>query len=124
AINPGVGDAVAGAFGFDGFGVQPDAAGDLQIFDVADLDRPPRRTRTIPPVYPVDLKRARIAGEVRLMLIIDQAGRPRVEKVVQSSHREFEQAAITAAEQCLFEPPTVGGQVVSARYTMRVPFIP
>jgi len=122
AINPGVGDALAGAFGFDGFGVQPDAAGDLQIFDVADLDQAPRRTKTVPPVYPIELKRARIQGEVRLLIIIDQTGRPKVEKVLESTHREFEAAAITAAEQCLFETPTKDGQAVRARYSMRVPF--
>jgi protein TonB len=122
AMNPGIGDAMAGAFAFDGFGVQPDAVGDLDIFDIADLDRPPRRTRTVPPVYPIDLRRARIQGEVTLILVIDQSGRAKVERIAESTNREFNQAAITAAEQCQWEPPMKNGQAVRARYSMRVPF--
>ena len=59
---------------------------------------------------------------VVLLIIIDQNGRVSVDKVVESSVREFEQAAITAAEQCVFEPPMKGGQPVRARYRMQVPF--
>ncbi len=122
ALNPGIGDAVAGAFSFDGFGVQPDAVGDLDIFDVADLDRAPRRVRTVPPVYPSELRKARVQGEVVLILVIDQTGRARVERVEQSSNREFIQPAVAAAEQCQWEPPTKDGAAVRARYSMRVPF--
>jgi protein TonB len=122
ALNPGIGDAMAGAFEFSGFGVQPDAVGDLDIFDVADLDRPPRRTRTVPPVYPADLRRAHVQGEVTLILVIDQTGRAKVERVAESTNREFVQAAVTAAEQCQWEPPTKDGEAVRARYSMRVPF--
>ena len=54
ALNPGIGDALAGAFAFEGFGVEPDTVGDLKIFDVSDLDQPPRRLKTVLPVYPAD----------------------------------------------------------------------
>lgn len=122
ALNPGIGDALAGAFSFEGFGVQPDAAGEMAIFDVADLDRPPRRIKTVPPVYPAELKRARVQGEVVLVIIIDQQGNCSVERVAESTAREFVAAATTAAEQCVFEPPMKNGEAVRARYSMRVPF--
>jgi periplasmic protein TonB len=122
AMNPGIGDAMAGAFAFEGFGVQPDAVGDLQIFDVADLDEAPRRTKSVLPVYPPELKKARVQGEVTLILIIDATGRPSVEKVLEFTKREFVQAAVTAAEQCLYEPPKKDGQAVRARYSLRIPF--
>jgi protein TonB len=122
ALNPGMGDAMAGAFAFDGFGVQPDAAGDLAIFDVADLDQPPRRVKTVPPVYPIELKRARVQGEVVLIVVIDPQGNCKVERVAESTAREFVPAAIAAAEQCVYEPPTKDGRPVRARYSMRVPF--
>lgn len=124
ALNVGFGDAMAGGFSVEGFATQSDATtvADLGIFDIKDLDKPPARTRTVTPVYPPELKRARVQGNVVLMIIIDQNGRVSVDKVVESSAREFEQSAITAAEQCVFEPPMKGGQAVRARYRMQVPF--
>ncbi len=124
ALNPGFGDAMAGGFHFESFASQSDAStiADLEIFDVRDLDKPPARIKTVPPTYPLELKRARVQGTVVLLLIIDQDGRVTVDSVVEADVREFIQPAIAAAEQCIFESPTRGGQKVRARYTMRVPF--
>ncbi|MBX3747654.1 MAG: energy transducer TonB [Verrucomicrobiae bacterium] len=124
ALNPGFGDALAGGFNIDSFATQTEATtvADLQIFDVQDLDRPPARIRTVTPTYPLELRRARVQGTVVLLLIIDQSGRVTVDRVLESSVREFVQPAVAAAEQCLFEPPMKGGQPVRARYRMQVPF--
>jgi protein TonB len=123
ALNLGVGDAMAGAFTFDGFGVKAeDTAGDLQIFDVKDLDSVPRRLRTPMLVHPPELRRARIAGHVTLMVIISETGAVQVERVVNSSHREFEPNAVSFAEGCQFEPPKKGGRAVRARYSWPIRF--
>lgn len=126
ALNAGFGDAMAGGFSVDGFANagQSDAStvADIAIFDVKDLDKPPTRIKTVAPAYPPELKRARVQGNVVLLIIIDVTGRPSVDKVLESTAREFEHAAITAAEQCQFEPPMKGGQAVRARYRMQVPF--
>ncbi len=123
ALNLGVGDAMAGAFSFDGFGVNADdTASDLQIFDIRDLDSVPRRTRTPPLIHPTDLRRARIAGNVTLLIIISETGSVQVDRVLESSHREFEANAIRFAEGCLFEPPMKGGRAVRARYTWPIRF--
>ena len=123
ALNLGVGDAMAGAFSFDGFGVKAeDTAGDLQIFDVKDLDSVPRRIRTPMLVHPQVLRRARIAGHVTLMVIISETGAVQVERVVNSSHREFESNAVSFAEGCQFEPPKKSGRAVRARYTWPIRF--
>lgn len=122
ALNLGVGDAMAGAFAFGGFDDQPDAVSELDIFDVSDLDRPPGRLKTVPPIYPPELRRARVTGEVVLVILIDQNGRVTIEDVESSTAREFEKAAIMAAEQCVFESPTKNGKAVKARYRMKVPF--
>jgi periplasmic protein TonB len=123
ALNLGVGDAMAGAFSFDGFGVSADdTAGDLQIFDVKDLDRAPRPTRTPVLAYPPDLRRARVKGHVTLLLVIHENGSVTVEKVVNSSLREFEASAIRFAEGTVFEPPTKDGRAVRARYTWPIRF--
>jgi len=123
ALNLGVGDAMAGAFSFDGFGVNADdTASDMMVFDIKDLDSAPRRTRTAQLVFPAELRRARIAGSVTLMIIISETGSVKVEKVVSSTHREFEGAAIRFAEACLYEPPKKGGKAVRARYAWPIRF--
>jgi periplasmic protein TonB len=94
----------------------------IQLFNLEELDHVPRRLRTVTPTYPINMRRARIQGEVVLLVIIDPTGHVEVERVLSSTTREFEVAARTAAEQCLFEPPTKAGQRVHARYSLRVPF--
>lgn len=123
ALNLGVGDAMAGAFSFDGFGVNADdTAGDLQIFDIKDLDSVPRRTRTGSLVHPPSLRQARISGNVVLQVIISETGAVQIERVLSSSHREFEAPAVRAAEESAFEPPKKSGRAVRARYTWTINF--
>ena len=95
----------------------------VRLFEIAELDRVPRRLKTVTPVYPTEMKRARIQGEVQLVLVIDESGRVTVEGVKDSTARAFTDAAIAAVEQCVFESPMKNGQRVRARYSMRVPFI-
>jgi TonB family protein len=97
-------------------------SGGVRLFDLKELDRVPRRIKTVMPVYPQELRRARVSGEVVLVVIIDVNGRVEIEKVVSSTAREFETAAIRGAEQCEFEPPLHGGKRVNARYVWHIPF--
>jgi protein TonB len=123
ALNLGFGDAMAGAFSFDGFGVSAqDTAEDLQIFDISDLDSAPRMLRPGQFVYPPEMRRARVQGLVRLMVIIDERGNVRVENVIESRIRDFNEAAIRFAESSVFETPMVNGKAVRARYAFPVRF--
>ena len=123
ALNLGTGDALAGAFAFEGFGVgADDTASDLQIFDVKDLDQAPRMIRQGPFSYPSDLRRSRITGTVLLLVIIDESGAVKVEKVLESRAREFTEVAVRFAEGSTFEPPMKNGRAVRARYTFPVRF--
>jgi protein TonB len=94
----------------------------IQLFDLKDLDRVPRRIRTKVPEYPMELRRAGITGEVILLVIIDPSGHVEVDRVISATNRDFEVEAVKAAEQCLFESPLKGGQKVSARYTWTIAF--
>jgi len=107
--------AMTGNFG------QPGAA-PVRLFDLKDLDRVPRRLHTVVPVYPFDMRRAGIMGEVELLVIIDPSGHVEVVRVLSATNPEFAAAATTAAEQCVFESPLKGGKKVSARYSWRIPF--
>lgn len=98
------------------------AEGAVRLFELKELDRVPRRVRTVRPEYPHELKRAGVMGEVVLLVIIDVNGSVEVERVVSATNREFEAAAIKGAEQCVFEPPLRAGQRVKARYLWSIPF--
>lgn len=93
-----------------------------KLFEITELDRVPNRIRTGMLTYPQEFRRSRKEGDVLLLVVIDPSGRCRVDKVLESSHPEFSRAAITAAEQSVYESPKKGGMAVSARYTLRVPF--
>lgn len=94
----------------------------IQSFDISELDRVPKRLRTVAPVYPHALRRAGVEGDVELIVIIDPQGAVKVEKALGNPARELAAAATKAAEQCLFESPKRNGEAVHARYRMRVPF--
>lgn len=122
ALNPGTGGAFAGAFDLDSFAINPDVAGEM-IFEIADLDRPPRMTKRVLPEYPKILQAEGVEGSVALVLIIDQTGRVTVEKVLDwKGHRDFVQPTSIALSRCMFEPPTKDGQPVRARYKITIPF--
>lgn len=93
-----------------------------KLFDIADLDRVPNRLRTAAPNYPMQFRRARVEGDVVLLVIIDETGRVRVDRIISATNQDFAEAARSAAEQCRYEAPIKGGVRVSARYTLRVPF--
>lgn len=123
ALNLGTGDATAGAFAFDGFGIDStDTAGDLQIFDVKDLDQIPRMLQQGQFVYPAEMRRARVSGSVSLVVIIDESGGVKVESVVEGRVREFVESATRFAETSRFEAPKKNGEPVRARYTFPVRF--
>ena len=62
ALNPGLGGAATASFDLNAFSSAIDAGGELDIFDVIELDRVPRRIHTVMPEYPVDLVMRRVTG--------------------------------------------------------------
>lgn len=123
ALNLGTGNAMAGAFNFEGFGLDAsDTADDLQIFDIQDLDQVPRMIQQGQFVYPAELRRARVSGSVSLVVIINERGGVTVEEVAEGRVRQFVESATRFAETSRFEPPMKNGEPVRARYTFPVRF--
>ena len=123
ALNPGLGGAATAAFDLDAFTASIDASGDLQIFDVIELDRTPRLVKRVMPEYPPELQARGVEGAVSLVIIIDQQGNVTVESVADwSGDRGFIQPTRIALSKCRFEPPTKDGQPVRARYKITIPF--
>jgi protein TonB len=123
ALNPGLGGAATASFDLNAFSAAIDASGELDIFDVIELDRVPRRVHTAMPEYPVDLLMRRVTGEVTLTIIIDQKGAVTVENVINwKGDRGFIQPTRIALSKCRYETPTKDGKPVRARYKITIPF--
>ena len=91
----------------------------LDTFSVADLEKRPELVAAIDPVYPSEMRRARVEGTVTLVFVLDENGRvedPRVEK---SSRSEFEKPALDAVRKWKFRPGMKDGAAV--RTYMRQP---
>lgn len=91
------------------------------LFDLANLDQVPQARFQAKPVYPFEMRRAGITGQVIVGFIVDSNGNVREAYSVRSSHREFEQAAIQAVSKWRFRPGKKGGRAVNTR--MQVPIV-
>lgn len=88
------------------------------IFEIKDLDNVPRLISSERPIYPHELRRDRIEGEVVLLVLINTEGRVMVLGVERSTNREFELAAIRAARTARYTPPLRNGQKVNVRFLL------
>ena len=123
ALNPGSGNAM-GDFGFGDFDTGIDALGDMEIFDLADVDKQPRPLFQVSPNYPYSLKQAKIEGWVQLEWVIDANGKVLRPRVIKSSHREFNQPAIESIMRSKWKPAEKGGKPVMVRVRQRMDFNP
>jgi protein TonB len=120
ALNPSFGDG-AGDFvmrlpGLEGAEAQEAAD---EIFSAADLDQMPRATSQVPPEYPAELRRKKIAGTVLVVFTVDRNGRVIQPSVEQAPHPKLGSAAMAAVGRWRFEPGKRQGRAVP--FKMRVP---
>jgi protein TonB len=98
------------------------SSGLANIFNLADLDKPLEpRVRPLP-VYPFDMRRSGISGEVLVEFIVDTQGNVRDPRIIRSSHPGFEQAALDAVLKWKFRPGMKGGAPVNTRTRQLFPF--
>jgi protein TonB len=91
------------------------------LFDLANLDQIPVARFQARPVYPFEMRRAGITGEVLVGFIVDSNGDVRDAYAIRSNQREFEAAAIQAVMKWKFRPGRKGGRAVNTR--MQVPIV-
>lgn len=97
-------------------------AGMKDLFDVANLDQQPAPRVQPAPVYPFEMRRAGISGEVVVEYIVDSNGNVAAVQVVRSTHREFEQPVIQALQKWKFRPGRKSGRNVNTRVQQLFPF--
>jgi protein TonB len=93
-----------------------------QIFDISQLDQIPVARIQQQPIYPYEMRRAGITGEVNVGFIVDANGDVRDAYVINSTHREFEVPAVQAVSKWKFRPGRRGGRAVNTRMSVPIVF--
>ena len=117
-----MGGAFAGAFGVSQFKTKDKMLQEMRAFKLSELDQKPRFLRKGSVRYPYQLKKQKVEGKGRLLLLINESGSVTVEKVLSSDHPDFTAAARSALEKSKFESPMKNGKKVRAQYLITVPF--
>jgi protein TonB len=93
----------------------------IEVFDISKLDQQPEPRFQARPVYPFEMRRAGISGDVLVDFIVDTDGNVRNATAAHSSQREFEPAAIQAVSKWKFKPGRKNGHSVFTH--MQVPIV-
>jgi protein TonB len=89
------------------------------VVDFSMLDNKPRTRVQTAPVYPHTLKTSGVEGSVTVAFEVDERGYVAEARVVESTHREFEEPTLRAVGKWRFEPGRKNG--VPVRFRMQVP---
>mgnify|MGYP001183871615 FL=1 len=110
------------AFAITDFDLAPgEIEGDF-VFKLHELDRVPGILKRGRLRYPSALLRRNLEGKVRLLVVIDERGSVKVRQVVESTHEEFIEPSIKAAEESIYEPPMRNGERVKVQFYLPLEF--
>lgn len=85
-------------------------------------DEPPVPVRTVPPVFPEEMRRDGVSGVVTVSILIDEKGNVQEPKVVKTTHEAFSQPAIEALSKWKFKPAKQAGEAVAMRVNIPIQF--
>jgi protein TonB len=124
ALDPGIGDAMAGAFGFGGFDTRPDAMAEMkEFFSVSELDEKPRMINFVTPEKPFQMRQDRISGYTRVRFQIDENGNMlRIVQFSETTHQILEDAVRAVFNQWKMTEPKKNGQRVKAVVEIPIKF--
>jgi protein TonB len=78
--------------------------------------------RTVPPVYPTELRREGVAGVVKVKFTVDVQGNVSDPTVESSSNPGFDKAAIDAIKKWKFKPATQDGTPIAKAVSIPLKF--
>lgn len=88
----------------------------------AEGTEPPVPVRTVPPVFPEEMRRDGVSGVVTVSILIDEKGNVTEPKVVKTSHEAFSQPAMDALAKWKFKPAKQAGEAVAMRVNIPIQF--
>lgn len=97
--------------------------GSAQILSLKEVDKHPRPTSQVMPLFPADHE-GPISGEAVIECIIDTQGRPQLPRVIRASTPEFGWVAATAVTQWRFDPARKAGEPVVCRARLPIRIAP
>ncbi len=92
------------------------------IYDLRQLDAPPKPTFQARPNYPAALRAERVAGEALVEFVVDAAGEVRDVTAVRTTHAEFATAALEAVARWKFEAGMKDARAVNVRMQLPMKF--
>ena len=91
------------------------------VYDITQVAIMPKIRTRVPAVFPAELRRAGVGGEVVVDFIVDETGKPFDIQVTQATHPAFGAAAAEAVKQWTFTPGMMDGRPVRTR--MQAPLL-
>jgi periplasmic protein TonB len=92
------------------------------LFDIKNLDQTPQARVRGDPIYPFEMRRAGLSGEVLVAFIVNTNGDVVDAYAVRSTQREFESAAVQAVSKWKFRPGKKGGRAVNTKMSIPIVF--
>lgn len=94
----------------------------IKLCDIAELDTKPNPIKRVQPLYPAELKAARITGEALVSFVVDVDGSVKNAKVEKTTDNAFGEAAVAAVSAWTFEPGFKNGVPVACRLILPLRF--
>ncbi|MDQ8204058.1 hypothetical protein [Pelagicoccus sp. SDUM812003] len=122
ALNPGVGNALAGGFSLGEVGVSAsDTMEQISLFEISDLDEAPRMKRKLPIPWTPRMKREKKTGLINMEGVINPDGSVTITRIHEVIDDDFERMFRSYFESLQYTQPTVAGKPVSAKIYFKVP---
>lgn len=93
-----------------------------KAYRVGGSVKPPKAIKLPDPEYPAAAKRADAEGTARILMIVDQEGRPTTVYLVQSAGQDLDAAAVKAVRKWKFQPSLFQGTPLPVAVNVEVHF--
>jgi protein TonB len=125
ALGLDIGD-VGGDFSLDWLPTsetQPQLSAEEMVFELSEVDQPPRPLVKVPPFYPLSARAKGIEGKVELVFVVQADGVVSDVEVTDAFPGTiFVETAMRAVRQWRFKPGTKDGQAVATRVRLPLCF--
>lgn len=101
---------------------KPSTATAPVLLNLSDLDKKPMPIKRVQPVYPAELKAARVSGEAVISFVVDVDGSVKNARVEKTTEPAFGEAALAAVAAWQFEPGSKNGTPVACQLSLPLRF--
>ncbi|MGC6456625.1 MAG: energy transducer TonB [Coraliomargaritaceae bacterium] len=122
ALEPGTGNSLAGDFALPTFEVGQKDLGGLEIFDLGEVDSPPKARTQVEFKIPTKARRMGITGTVKIKYIVTAKGVAEKFLVTESPSTILTKAVIDTIKRTRFDPAIKSGQKVAVHMEAAIPF--